>query len=286
MKRSELIFTAVKPPLDYLALLFAALVAYLIRYFGAVQSIRPVAFDLPFKEYFEFAVVLGIFWIGIFALSGLYSTQGTRSFKDEMARVFIACSAGLALVLGIMVFSRYLFDSRFIILATWGLAIIFVSIDRLIIQIVRKVGFKAGLGLRRIVVVGKSDIANQIIKEFKNRPSLGYQVIEHFDEFSPEAQIKLTDMVNKEAIDESIQVNPNVNIQQTTDLVDFVNDKHLDFKYAADLLDTRLSNLEVVTLAGIPIVEVKNTKLDGWWRIFKRSFDIIFSINLYLEEKK
>lgn len=282
MKRSELIFAAVKPPLDYLALLFAALVAYLIRYFGAVQSIRPVAFDLPFKEYLEFATIIAIFWVGIFAISGLYSTRGTRSFKDEMVRIFVACSAGLALVLGIMVFSRYLFDSRFIILAAWGLAIIFVSIDRLIIQIIRRLGFKAGLGLRRLVIIGQGNIANQLIKEFKDRPSLGYQVVNHFDEFGPEVQNKLTEMVNSSAIDEIIQVNPNINPQQTSKLVDFVNDKHLDFKYAADLLETRLSNLEVVTMAGIPIVEVKRTKLDGWWRIFKRLFDIIGSIVLIL----
>lgn len=278
MKHSELIFTAVKPPLDYLALIFAALVAYLIRYFGAVQSIRPVAFDLPFKQYFEFSVVIAIFWIIIFAISGLYSTRGTRSFKDELARVFVACSAGLALVLGIMVFSRYLFDSRFIIIATWVLAIIFVSIDRLIIQIVRRIGFKTGLGLRHLVVIGKSDIANQLVKEFKIRPSLGYQVIEHFEEFDSATKIKLTELTNSEAIDEILQVNPNINTRQTSNLIDFVNDKHLDFKYAADLLDTRLSNLEVVTMAGIPIVEVRRTKLDGWWRIFKRIFDIIGSI--------
>lgn len=278
MKRSELIFTAVKPPLDYLALIFAALVAYLIRYFGAVQNIRPVAFDLPFKQYFEFAVVIAFFWIAIFAISGLYSTRGMKSFKDEMARVFVACSAGLALVLGIMVFSRYLFDSRFIIIATWVLAIIFVSIGRLIIQIVRRIGFKAGLGLRHLVVIGKGDVADQLVKEFKLRPALGFQIIEHFGEFDQVAQNKLSELVSSEVIDEIIQINPNINIQQTSNLVDFANDKHLDFKYAADLLDTRLSNLEVVTIAGIPIVEVKRTKLDGWWRIFKRTFDIIGSI--------
>jgi len=72
-----------------------------------------------------------------------------------------------------------------------------------------------------------------------------------------------------------IHVNPNGNVPQTTELIDFVNDHHLSFRYAADLLGTQLSNTEVTTIAGTPIVEVKHTSLDGWGRIAKRVFDIL-----------
>ncbi len=282
MKRSELIFTAVKPPLDYLALIFAALAAYLVRYIGAVQSIRPVAFNLPFADYLGFSVVISIFWVGIFAMTGLYSVAETRSAKSELAKVFVACSAGLALVLGIMVFSRYLFDSRFIIIAAWVLAIIFVSIDRLIIQLIRRLGFKAGLGLRRVVVFGNTEAAQQLVKEFKSQLSFGYHVVDHFYEFGPQAQARLNELVASEGLDEIIQMTPNININQTSELLDFVNDKHLDFKYAADLLGTRLSNFEVVTYAGVPVIEVKRTRLDGWGRISKRVFDIVGSVLLII----
>ena len=90
MKRSELIFTAAKPPLDYLALIFAAITAYFIRYLPSIQEIRPVIFNLCL------ILVIAAFWLIIFALSGLYTVGGLIKVRQELGRIFVACSAGLA----------------------------------------------------------------------------------------------------------------------------------------------------------------------------------------------
>jgi len=58
---------------------------------------------------------------------------------------------------------------------------------------------------------------------------------------------------------------------------DFADEHHLAFRYAADLLGTKVLKTEVSEVAGIPLVEVKRTPLDGWGRIIKRIFDIVFS---------
>lgn len=280
MKRSELLFTAAKPPLDYLALIFAALVAYFIRYLPAIQKIRPVVFDLPFESYFGLACTIAFLWLGIFALSGLYHFRSTRKFHQDFGRIFVACSAGLALVLAVMVFSRYLFDSRFIILVVWGLAIIFVSLERLIINFAQKIAYKIGFGVHRIVIIGNGQIASDLVKEFSNHSSLGYKVTAKFAEFDDQTLEKMKKMATDDAIDEIIKINPNFNPEQTIDLINFAGDYHLDFCYAADLLGTQLTNLEVTTYAGTPIIEVKKTKLDGWGKIYKRIFDIIISLIL------
>ncbi len=278
MKRSELIFTAAKPPLDYLALIFAALGAYFIRYLPAIQNIRPVIFDLPFKDYFNLALLVAAIWVGIFALTGLYTIGGTKKFREELSKVFVACSAGLAIVLAVMVFSRFLFDSRFIILAAWGLAILFVGLERAIIKLVQKIAYKSGFGIHRIVIIGDGHIAKELIKEFSSHPALGYRVVSQFFNFDDQAAEALKKMALDDTFDEIIQINPNLNTEQTVQLIDFVNEHHLDFKYTADLLGTQLINLEVTTYAGMPVVEVKRTRLDGWGKIYKRIFDLIGSI--------
>ncbi|MBD3247915.1 exopolysaccharide biosynthesis polyprenyl glycosylphosphotransferase [Candidatus Falkowbacteria bacterium] len=65
-------------------------------------------------------------------------------------------------------------------------------------------------------------------------------------------------------------------------LYDFADEHHLAFKYVADLLGTKVLKTEVMELAGIPVVEVKKTPLDGWGRIVKRIFDIFGSIFLMI----
>jgi exopolysaccharide biosynthesis polyprenyl glycosylphosphotransferase len=280
MKRSELIFSAITLPLDYLTLIVAAVSAYSIRYLPATQKVRPVIFDLPFQNFLPIVSLIAMAWIIIFAISGLYTMRGARKIGQEISKIFIACSAGLALVLAYMVFSRFLFDSRFIILVAWLFAIIFISFERLIIRLLQRVAFRFGIGVHRIIVVGNGQIAKKLAEIFLNRPALGFKVVGQIDNFNETEKIKLEAMAKEDSFDEIVQVNPNLSLNQTTELVDFVNEYHLTYKYTADLLDTQLTNLEVSTLSGVPIVEVKQTRLDGWGRIYKRVFDIIGSIIL------
>lgn len=277
MKKSELALTAIKPPFDYFSLILAAIVAYLLRYQPYAQKIRPVIFDLPFGDYISISIPIAFGWILIFAISGLYSVLGFKSLREELARVFVACSAGLALVLAVMVFTRFLFDSRFIILTSWLLAIIFVSFDRIILQIIKKQSYKFGIGVHRLGLIGDDKVAKILIEEFTSRPTLGYRVVYQAPEFTDEVKTELFALKKKDGIDELIQIRPNMCGQKTVDLISFAEENHLDFKYTADLLGTHLINLEVNTYAGLPIIEVKRTPLDGWGRIHKRIFDIVVS---------
>jgi len=282
MKRSELLFTAIKPPLDYLALIFAALAAYFIRYWPAIQNIRPVVFDLSFRDYLSLVIGIALFWLIIFALAGLYTIGGTKRLREELGRTFVACSAGLALVLAVMVFSRFLFDSRFIILTSWFLAIIFVGIERIFIRAGQKISYKFGFGVHRIVIIGNGQVAKNLAEEFTKHKSLGYKIAAQFLNFDAKTSNQLKQMAEANAIDEIIEINPNANTEQTIDLINFINEYHLDFRYTADLLGTQLTNIDVTTYAGMPIVEVKKTRLDGWGRINKRIFDIFDSIILII----
>ncbi|OGY49584.1 MAG: hypothetical protein A3D39_02120 [Candidatus Buchananbacteria bacterium RIFCSPHIGHO2_02_FULL_39_17] len=282
MKKSELIFTAAKPPLDYLAVVMAALGAYFLRYLPQVQEVRPVIFNLPFTDYFSLVLIIAIGWILIFALAGLYSIGGLKKFHQELARIFISCSAGLALVLAVMVFSRYLFDSRFIILASFILAFIFVSAERLILQIIQKISYRVGFGVHRLAIIGNGQIAKILTEEFSQHQSLGYRAVYQYQVLNQSALADLAKKVKEDKIDEIIQISPSLNTEQTIELINFANENHLDFKYTADLLGTQLTNLAVTTYAGIPIVEVKKTSLDGWGRITKRIFDIFGSIILLI----
>src|SRR3989344_5281362 len=282
MKKSELIFTAAKPPLDYLAVILAALGAYFLRYLPQVQEVRPVIFNLPFTDYFSLVLIIAIGWILIFALAGLYSIGGLKKFHQELARIFISCSAGLALVLAVMVFSRYLFDSRFIILASFILAFIFVSAERLILQIIQKISYRVGFGVHRLAIIGNGQIAKILTEEFSQHQSLGYRAVYQYQVLNRSALADLAKKVKEDKIDEIIQISPSLNTEQTIELINFANENHLDFKYTADLLGTQLTNLAVTTYAGIPIVEVKKTSLDGWGRITKRIFDIFGSIILLI----
>ena len=122
MKRSELFFSFLLVPLDYLMIILAGVSAYYIRYAEFFQSFRPVIFDLKFGGYFNALAIIGFIWIIVFALAGLYSIKNARTLAKEIYRVVLACSTGFMLIVVIIFIQRELFDSRFIVLAGLVLA--------------------------------------------------------------------------------------------------------------------------------------------------------------------
>ncbi len=85
MKKSELIFSALLVPVDFLMFLLAGIAAYFIRISPLIAQWRPVLFalNLPFQRYFILLIGVAVFGILVFAVSGLYSiTPQKRLFKE------------------------------------------------------------------------------------------------------------------------------------------------------------------------------------------------------------
>ena len=137
MKRSELTFTLLLIPVDFFALISSAMVAFSLRFNPVFVSIRPIVFNLTLEKYIQAAAPMALVFLVVFALAGLYSTRRTAP-TNEFVRVVLAVSTSMAVVLAISFFSRVLFESRFIALAAWALAIIFVVIARLVIHALQR----------------------------------------------------------------------------------------------------------------------------------------------------
>lgn len=277
MKKTELIFSAILLPIDYLMIVAAALAAYFLRYEDWVQSIRPVIFDLNFQEYISYVWWIALVWLLFFALTGLYKIKSSRRLADESIKVFLACSTGMLAVIVGAFFSRELFDSRFILLAVWIFSIIFVLFFRLIIRGIQKIILRKGFGAHAVVLIGQNQNADEIAKFIKDKKEVGYKLIKKISNFD---KSELENILSKYKIDEILLANSDLTNHQKQELATFCEKNHLILKYRADILAS--PNLEFSTLAGVPIAEIKKTKLDGWGKILKRLGDIILSFILLL----
>lgn len=281
MKKSELAFSAALVPLDYAALVAAGLTAYEIR-FQAFSDLRPVVEVLSHQTYLNIILVVAAVWVGIFAMSGLYAIRAMRRVTDEISSIFLACSTGVLLVIVTIFFQREFFASRFVVLAGWVLAILFVIIERIIVRAVQHAALSRGVGVHNLVIIGQNQTAADIMGYLNTHPSMGYRIIERTDAVDSLLFDKLVGRMQTVRIDEVILVNPGSSKEDTLKVVDFCNEHHLIFKYAADLFETQASNIDIQTLAGIPIIEIKRTRLDGWGKILKRAVDIAGSTLLLI----
>lgn len=275
MKKAELIFSTLLVPVDYLMLILAAITAYGLRFTKFVANIRPIIFTLPFSEYLFLALLIAFGWLAIFAIFKLYAMTGQKRLVDEIAKIFAACSTSMAAVIIFIFFQRELFSSRFIIIAIWIFSFIFVSIGRIIIREIQRYFYKRNYGTHKVIIVGSERTSDLIINELKQDKSLGYEVVAKVSNFS--------EMRNKDIPDEIIAADAGlVSKDEAVELINYCNEHHIVFKYAADIFKSRTTNIEMGMIAGIPIVELKETRLEGWGRIWKRAFDVIVSFFLII----
>lgn len=277
MKKSELFFSFLLVPLDFVMIALAGVSAYYIRFSEFTIGIRPVIFNLQFGEYFKIVIIIALLWLVIFAFSGLYSIKDARKLSKEIVKVILACSTGLVLIVILIFFRRELFDSRFIVLAAWVLSIIYVSLSRSLVRFIQRALFKYGIGVHKIILVGASQTADNLMHYYSSAKNSGFLVAKRLRDFSIGSADELAEFLKVNDVDEIIQSDPNLTKPEILRLYDFADEYHLVFKYAADLLGAKVLKTEVAHTAGVPIVEVKKTPLDGWGRIAKRIFDIVGS---------
>lgn len=275
MKRVELAFAVILVPLDYLAIVAAGIFAYFIRYQPFVQEFRPVVFDLRFEEYVRFVVLIALTWIPLFALAGLYRIRSTRLIVDELRRTALACSTGVLGVILFIFFQRELFSSRFILIAVWLFAILFVFAARVLVLWCERFLFYRGIGVRNVVLVGGDKTTYDLLALFRDRPRFGYRVVRHVPKVTTTTIAELTRLCARMDIDEMIQAGADVPKEASEELLEFAETHHIIFKYIADLFATHARNIAIVTVSGTPIVEIHRTRLDGWGKIGKRLFDIV-----------
>lgn len=263
-------------PVDFVMVMLAGLVTYLSRT-TILAHFRPVLFEfnLPLEEYFLLTIFAAGGLVAIFALAGLYKLRTITGGVEEFLRISIAVSAGIMLAIVYIFLRQELFDSRFLVLGGWILAIMFVTAGRLIIRKIRQqMVTKYRWGVHKVMVIGDDDVSNRIADEIKRNPSTGYQIVKQLA--NPEiVEVKMA--VGNPGIDEVILANPNYPADKVLQIIDFCNEHHLVFKFVPNIYQTLTTNFSVDVFTGVPLIELQRTNLDGWGRVLKRVVDIFGS---------
>jgi exopolysaccharide biosynthesis polyprenyl glycosylphosphotransferase len=240
-----------------------------------------------FNEYIRFIILLIPAWISVFAIEGLYNIKKSRQGIDEFVAIILGVSFGIMLVVAWIFLSRTFFFSRLIIIYSWIFVIIYTIIGRNLVRLIQRYLYKYSIGVYRLLIIGNNEVTYNIIKYIQNNPNVGYKVIgvvnsnnddDKIDDFSNLGELAdLEKIIDKNVIDEIIVTDNKLSESATLNVIQIAEDKKITFRQTPNLFGVRTSNIDVATIAGIPIVEYKKTPLDGWWKVIKRIVDILGS---------
>lgn len=275
---------------DILALLIAFIGAYLIR---AHLYSAPVAHTVHITTYIGVFLAVVPFWIVMFALIGLYSNDIYQKRFNELGLLLVGSFIGMLFV----VFWNYLslqpiLPSKLVPIFGFILAFIFLVIFRNLIRFIRTELFAYNIGLNRVLIIGNTDIANELVDSLFNSKQSGYDVVavvggkqalgKHrqvplFHRFS-EALVAV-----KEPVNTIVQTELYADEARNREILEYAQTHHIAYRFVPGNTELFVGNLDVELFRGsLPVIAVHQTALVGWGRIIKRIFDLIVSLVLII----
>ncbi len=290
MKRSELLFGFLRLPMDFLMSLSALLLAYKLRQISDFIPYIQLPLDLttfpPFPEFKKLAAIGSLVYISILGLIKGYSFKNTTRFLPEIKKVLYASLIWLMSVIFYYFLIRQFPFSRLALIYSWLIAVLLICLGRFFLKIIQRALLYFGIGKRKILIIGYNQIAHQILKSLKVLPTyIVIGVLDNESEIFLKKGIKilgsiedLEKIVEKYKVEEIIQTKDNLPKRRNLDILNYCRTHHIQYHFIPDLLEIQHTNIQVEAISGYPLISLKPTPLDGWGKIVKRLYDLIFAL--------
>ena len=276
MKRGDFMVTVVRVPFDFCMLVLAGIGTYGIRT-QILDEWRPVLFgpELPLSRFLILILVVSVWCVGVYAVSGLYTMKLRMTVAQEVARIGIATSAAMMAVILVIFLRAEAFNSRFLVLGYWALATMTTVAGRLMIRVLfQNLTARYGMGSQRVLLIGNDTVTSQLADSIRSDRGLGYHIIAHLEHPDLDAVARI---VEQSGIDEVMLATPDYPAEGIVQLVDFCHERHIVFKFVPNIYKTLTTHYDVDAIGRIPLVQLRRTALEGWGRVFKYLLDIISS---------
>ena len=282
--------------LDILLGMLAFTLAYIVRFetglFPAPKG-QP-----PFEQYLTLMPFIGLLVPISFHLQGVYRLRRNRTRVDDFFAVLVGTLLTVMIgLLGTLTTQAYFASSAARAIGAyevsrlvWILFVIFnVSLSYALRDLARTVmrrRFKAGLGLRRVLIAGTGELGRHVADRFLRHAEFGYKIIGFIDETNDDSQFgyrglpllgSLLDaerLIKEERIDQlyvALPLDQHVNMLK---LIEISNRECVDIKVIPDFLQFVTLRARLEELDGIPLINVNDVPLRGFNSAIKRVIDI------------
>lgn len=293
MKKSEIIFGLARIPIDFIMTMIAFFWAYHIRQYddlipGFYFPVDLVNFP-KLEDYFSLSASASVALLLVFGINKMYSLKSTARIGQEIIQVIFLTFAWLMIIIAYYFLTREFFFSRLVLAYVGILSVVFISTGRILIRLIERYACRLGIGQRRILFIGTNMITHKIVQKFKKNPS--YDIVGAVNEdgksIHPKINVlgkinELKEIIKKHDIEEIIQTESNLSEIKAHDIVEFCREHHIAYHFVPDILQIHRTQIDVFNMAEFPLISLKNTPLDGWGKVLKRTFDILLSGALLL----
>lgn len=280
MKRSDIVFGILRVPVDFILLSAAALSAYLLRVSDTVSAVRAVEFEMSVVEFAPIAFGVSALLVGVMALTGAYTMRTSVALLRELSLVAITVSLAIMSLIVLLFLSLTSFDSRFIVVAGWVFAILFVCVGRIVVRAVRSFLLRRyGIGRTNVLLIGSGE---EMDKAKRYLSALGGKSVAVAGELPVPHRELIERIVASRPVDRILMVNSYQQRDEIVRVIALCEGRGIQFSYVPDVFGSLLVEMDFDVARGIAVVSLRPTPLDGWGSVAKRTLDIGGALALLL----
>ena len=277
----------------------AFVIAYAIRFY---TGLIPITRGLPpFQQYINVLPFIAALVPLGFQLQGLYRLRRGRSRVDDFFAVFVGTI--LAVVFGVIatlyVGTYFATEAQKdagayeVSQAVWAIFLVLnVALTYSSRELMREVlerRWRAGIGLRRILIAGSGELGRLVADKIIEHRELGYQIIGFIDDRANGDHLGYRGLPLLGTIDEAADITVRENIDhlyvalppeqhvRMLDLLETTSRVMVDVKVVPDLLQVIALRARLEDLDGVPVINVNEPPLQGFNALVKRAIDILVS---------
>lgn len=285
MKPLAIFLGLLRIPLDFLMGILAFLLAYQLRTIDDFIPGLHLSLDLTsfpaLADYLTFSYVATFILVILLAFNKMYPLKTGMRLSKEIGKIIITAMAWFGLIMGYYFVIRAFPFSRLALIYAWVLTIIFIISGRILVRALHRLLLHWGFDKKKVLFIGNNPITETLSQRMNKDAKLKLVglVDDHYKKTTSLKNLgtlkELAKIIKKYGIEEIVQTKSDLSAHQSAEVLDLCREHHINYCFVPDLLAVQQTNIEVVTIAGIPIIHLKPTPLDGWGRVTKRAFDLI-----------
>ena len=269
----------------------AIVVAYWVRF---ESGWTPEALALhkggtpPLDDYFRLIPLMAIIWLMTLKALKLYRPESNAT----LSALWTLCKAsGIALIATLAaLFFIYHHDaySRWVMLLASGFSLVWLFLGRLVLHRFRQAIHAQGVGVSRVALIGCDARAEQFIDLLKASPNSGYELVGMVPETvgidesavpSLGESQNILEIVRKHRLDTLFISSPTVRNETILQILHACEGVPVQINVFPELSEFIKGGTETITFfQGIPVLQLRETPMQGVHGIVKRLIDIVFSL--------
>jgi Undecaprenyl-phosphate glucose phosphotransferase len=305
LKRYNRLLIALHVMTDYAGAVAAFALAYLVRFDSGLLAVwQPPP---PFWRYLALAPAIALLVVLAFQLQGVYRLRRGRTRVDDFFGVLVgsllATLAGVGCTLYVQTYhlsdalkaQGLLEVSRPVWALFLALTVLFTYSSREVARHLLQRRWRAGIGLKRVLIVGVGDLGRMVADRILEHSELGFKLVGFVDDRAAAADTigyrglpllgataEVGEIAARERIDEIYVAFPIEEHIKMLGVVEVASRECINVHVVPDLLQFIALRARLEDLDGLPLISINDVPLRGLNNVLKRLVDLVLSATVVL----